>query len=74
MTVSYLWKVIMGGYGYSLSEAPFSDVPVDADYAVAVDWAVKQKITSGTSATTFSPNATCTRGQIATFLHRTFGY
>lgn len=73
MTVTYLWKV---GASSSplLSEAPFSDVPVDADYAVAVDWAVKQKITSGTSATTFSPNATCTRGQIVTFLHRTFGY
>lgn len=73
MTVTYLWKA---GSGSSplLSEAPFSDVPVDADYAAAVDWAVHQKITSGTSATTFSPNATCTRGQIVTFLHRTFGY
>lgn len=73
MTVTYLWKVGAGDSS-SLSEAPFSDVPVDADYAVAVDWAVKQKITSGTSTTTFSPNATCTRGQIVTFLHRTFGY
>ncbi|MBQ6948704.1 MAG: S-layer homology domain-containing protein, partial [Firmicutes bacterium] len=32
-------------------------------------WAVDQKVTSGTSATTFSPNATCTRGQIVTFLY-----
>ncbi|WP_418434793.1 S-layer homology domain-containing protein, partial [Anaerotignum lactatifermentans] len=39
----------------------------------AVDWAVEQGVTSGTSATTFSPDDTCTRGQIVTFLYRAFG-
>lgn len=51
----------------------FSDVPADAYYANAVDWAVEQKITSGTSATTFSPDSTCTRAQILTFIWRANG-
>ena len=36
-------------------------------------WAVEQGITGGTTATTFSPNATCTRAQAVTFLHRAAG-
>ena len=48
----------------------FTDVPSTADYAQAVQWAVEQGVTSGTSATTFSPDSVCTRGQIVTFLHR----
>ena len=39
-------------------------------YAKAVQWAVQQKITTGTSETTFSPMSDCTRGQIVTFLYR----
>ena len=39
----------------------------------AVDWAVEAGVTNGTSATTFSPDSTCTRGQIVTFLWRAFG-
>jgi len=68
MVVTYLWK--MNGM---LSVAPnsnFTDVPANADYAQAVAWAVEKGITSGTSATTFSPDTTCTRGQIVTFLYR----
>ena len=42
----------------------------DAAYAQAVAWAVEEGVTSGTSDTTFSPDATCTRGQIVTFLYR----
>ncbi len=49
---------------------PFKDVSKDAYYYDAVLWAVKNAITNGTSATTFSPNNTCTRGQIVTFLYR----
>ena len=49
---------------------PFVDVPADAYYHDAVLWAVEQGITKGTSDTTFSPDATCTRGQIVTFLWR----
>lgn len=48
----------------------FTDVPADAYYAKAVQWAYEQKITVGTSATTFSPDETCTRAQMATFLCR----
>jgi len=48
----------------------FTDVPDDVYYAEAVAWAYCNGITLGTSATTFSPNANVTRGQMATFLHR----
>lgn len=55
-------------------EAPaFADVPASAYYADAVKWAVEQGITSGTSATTFSPDMSCTRAQIVTFLWRANG-
>ena len=49
---------------------PFTDVKVGAYYYEAVLWAVENGITNGTSATTFAPNDTCTRGQIVTFLYR----
>ena len=49
---------------------PFTDVAANAYYLNAVLWAVKENITSGTSATTFSPNADCLRSQIVTFLYR----
>ena len=49
---------------------PFADVKSDAYYADAVLWAVKENITKGTTSTTFSPNADCTRAQIVTFLWR----
>lgn len=48
----------------------FADVPANAYYAKAVAWAVENGITNGMTATTFAPNATCTRGQSVTFLHR----
>lgn len=51
----------------------FTDVSSDAYYANAVKWAVNKKITAGTSSTTFSPNDTCTRAQILTFLWRAVG-
>ena len=52
------------------SSGVFADVPADAYYAGAVAWGVEAGVTNGTSATTFSPDATCTRGQIVTFLYR----
>ena len=55
------------------TETGFTDVPSSAFYAAAVDWAVEQGITNGTSATTFSPNITCTRGEMVTFLWRAAG-
>ena len=48
----------------------FADVPTNAYYADAVRWAVTQGITAGTSANTFSPDESCTRAQIVTFLYR----
>ena len=51
----------------------FRDVSDNAYYADAVKWAVENGITEGTSETTFSPNAACTRAQIVTFLWRAAG-
>ena len=53
--------------------APFADVLTGAYYRDAVCWAVMQGITAGTSATTFSPDESCTRAQIVTFLYRASG-
>ena len=52
---------------------PFADVAEDAYYAPAVEWALKNDITGGTTAATFGPNAGCTRAQIVTFLWRAAG-
>lgn len=53
--------------------SPFSDVREENYFHDAVLWAVQQKITSGTTQTTFSPNAACTRAQAITFLWRAQG-
>ena len=52
---------------------PFQDVPSDAYYFEAVNWAVANNVTNGTSETTFSPNVGCTRAQVVTFLWRAAG-
>lgn len=57
----------------SVISSPFTDVFTDAYYYDAVAWAVDKGITSGTSATTFSPDNPCTRAQIVTFLYRAAG-
>lgn len=51
----------------------FADVSETAYYYDGTLWAVSKKVTEGTSATTFSPNDLCTRGQIVTFLYRYMG-
>ena len=56
-----------------IPETDFVDVPANAYYADAVEWAVSKGITSGTSATTFSPDMSCTRAQMVTFLWRAAG-
>ena len=48
----------------------FQDVPQDAYYYPAVEWAWLRDITKGASTTTFEPESVCTRGQVATFLWR----
>jgi len=68
MAVSYLWGA--AGKPSSADENRFSDIPTGAAYRQAVAWAVANGITSGTGGNTFSPNSTCTRGQIVTFLYR----
>lgn len=65
--VLYLWRLAGSP---AAGGAAFSDVSSSAPYAQAVAWAVREGITNGTSATTFSPSQTCTRGQIVTFLYR----
>lgn len=66
--VTFLWRTagspVMGGNN------PFTDVASGSYYYDAVQWAVAQGITAGTGATTFSPDAACTRGQTVTFLYR----
>ncbi|WP_251318308.1 S-layer homology domain-containing protein [Flintibacter muris] len=71
MTVEYMWKA--AGSPAPAGKADFDDVPANADYAQAVAWAVENEITSGTGGGNFSPTATCTRGQIVTFLYRAMG-
>ena len=68
MAVEFMWMAA-GSPGFDPIDT-FTDVDKEADYVYAVAWAVDQKITTGTSETTFSPDNTCTRGQIVTFLYR----
>ena len=66
--VTFLWRA--EGSPAAGSSDPFTDVAADAYYADAVLWAVKEGITNGSTATTFSPDVTCTRAQAVTFLYR----
>ena len=67
--VTFLWRAA-GEPAPTTSNAPFADVTNGTYYYSAVLWAAENEITSGTSATTFSPDDTCTRAQIVTFLWR----
>ena len=67
--VTFLWRTA-GSPKPETRAMPFTDVPVGSYYYDAVLWAVKEDITKGTTNTTFSPNADCTRAQIVTFLWR----
>ena len=69
--VTFLWRaagepVVSGNVG-------FVDVAPGSYCYEAVKWAVANGITKGTDATHFSPNATCTRGQVVTFMYRAEG-
>ena len=68
--VTFLWRADGAVGWYIESGGFFADVPEDAYYYSAVVWALVNEITTGTSPTTFSPNDTCTRGQVVTFLYR----
>ena len=67
--VTFLWRAA-GSPEPESSEMTFTDVAEGSYYHDAVLWAVENGITKGTSDTTFSPDATCSRGQIVTFLWR----
>lgn len=70
--VTFLWRAA-GCPAPALAENPFADVK-STDYCYdAVLWAVQTGVVKGTSASTFSPDAACTRGQIVTFLYRAAG-
>ena len=66
--VAFLWRSEKSPAAGTAN--PFADVKSTAYYADAVLWAVKENITRGTTNTTFSPDADCTRSQIVTFLWR----
>ena len=66
--VAFLWRSEKSPAAGSRN--PFADVKSTAYYADAVLWAVKEDITKGSTNTTFSPDADCTRAQIVTFLWR----
>ena len=70
--VTFLWRA-SGSPEPKTASKPFTDVAANAYYCKAVLWAVENGITTGTSATTFSPNAPCTRAQGVTFLWRANG-
>ncbi len=71
---NFLFSSVLSTENYDGSASlPFTDVADDAYYADAVQWAVANNVTSGATATTFAPNASCTRGQMVTFLWRAAG-
>lgn len=69
--VTFLWRSA-GQPNATADVSAFTDVTAAAYYYNPVRWAVQYGITDGTSDTTFSPDATCTRGQVVTFLYRTY--
>jgi len=65
---TFLWRA--QGKPTSAGKNPFTDVKQGEYFYEAVIWAVENGVSTGISASTFAPNATCTRGQIVTFLYR----
>lgn len=70
--VTFLWRAAGSPKVENVSN-PFTDVKLSSYYYDAVLWAIKNGVTSGTSATTFHPDNTVTRGQTVTFLYRNAG-
>ncbi len=70
--VTFLWRAA-GSPEPQTKDNPFTDVKENAYYYKAVLWAVENGITTGTGKGKFSPDNTCTRGQVATFLWRAQG-
>jgi len=68
-TVEFFWRAAGSP---EVDPVPFSDVQSGSQLEQAVSWAIRNGVTNGTTATTFSPNDTVTRGQIVTFLYRQY--
>ena len=69
--VTFLWRAL-GKQTPSQTSSPFPDVPDGKYYTAAVIWAAENGITTGNTDGTFAPDATCTRGQVVTFLYRAY--
>ena len=69
--VTFLWRAA-GSPTPTTTDNPFTDLDIDEYYYDAVLWAVENGITTGATETTFEPNEHCTRGQVVTFLYRTY--
>lgn len=69
--VTMLWR--MAGKPAAAKAAPFTDVPADAWYRDAVNWAAEKKVVNGTSDTTFGPDGKVTRQEAVTILFRYSG-
>ncbi len=67
--VTFLWRA-EGSPEPSSCQNPFTDVSETSYFYTAVLWALAKGVTRGTSASTFSPSKTCTRGEVVTFLYR----
>ena len=67
--MTFLWR-FKGEPAPASTTTPFTDVNPSGYYMKAVDWAVEAEITKGLTETTFGPDATCSRGQVVTFLYR----
>ena len=68
--MGYIWQA--QSKPYAVYDGRFADLPANSPYAQAVAWAVANGITTGATADTFNPNGVCNRGQIVTFLERTY--
>lgn len=66
--ISFLWR--MGGSQTTSKKSVFTDIDTEKYYADAIHWAVEKKIAGGFDATTFAPDAVCTRAQAITLLYR----
>ena len=69
--VTFIWRAL-GSPEVGDVTNPFTDIEVGSWYYKAVLWAVDNNVTSGTSATTFSPTMECSRAQIVTFLYKAY--
>ncbi len=67
--VTFLYKALGNSETAATGGTVFTDVHKGSYYYDAVNWAAAEKITNGTSASAFSPENTCTRGQCITFLY-----